>query len=128
LATENPIDQEGTYPLPEAQVDRFMFKVIIDYPSMEEERKILDTMAFTSPDMTVQPVISLTDIFATRKLVDKIHVDEKIRDYIVKLVFATRQPEKHGLDLKHLIQFGASPRATINLTLAAKAWALLEGR
>ena len=128
LATENPIDQEGTYPLPEAQVDRFMFKVIIDYPTMEEERKILDTMAFTSPDMKVQPVIPLEEIFKTRKLVDKIHVDEKIRDYIVRLVFATRQPEKYGLDIKHLIQFGASPRATINLTLAAKAWALLEGR
>ena len=128
LATENPIDQEGTYPLPEAQVDRFMFKVIIDYPTMEEERKILDTMAFTSPNMKVQPVIPLEEIFKTRHLVDKIHVDDKIRDYIVRLVFATRQPEKYGLDIKHLIQFGASPRATINLTLAAKAWALLEGR
>jgi MoxR-like ATPase len=128
LATENPIDQEGTYPLPEAQVDRFMFKVVIDYPSMEEERKILDTMAFTSPDMKVQPVIPLEEILRTRKLVDKIHVDDKIRDYIVKIVFATRQPEKYQLDLKHLIQFGASPRATINITLAAKAWALLEGR
>ena len=128
LATENPIDQEGTYPLPEAQVDRFMFKVIINYPTMEEERKILDTMAFTSPNMKVQPVIPLEEIFKTRHLVDKIHVDDKIRDYIVRLVFATRQPEKYGLDIKHLIQFGASPRATINLTLAAKAWALLEGR
>ena len=128
LATENPIDQEGTYPLPEAQVDRFMFKVIIDYPTMEEERKILDTMAFTSPNMKVQPVIPLEEIFKTRHLVDRIHVDDKIRDYIVRLVFATRQPEKYGLDIKHLIQFGASPRATINLTLAAKAWALLEGR
>ncbi len=128
LATENPIDQEGTYPLPEAQVDRFMFKVIIDYPTMEEERKILDTMAFTSPNMKVQPVITLDEIFKTRHLVDRIHVDDKIRDYIVRLVFATRQPEKYGLEIKHLIQFGASPRATINLTLAAKAWALLEGR
>ena len=128
LATENPIDQEGTYPLPEAQVDRFMFKVIINYPTMEEERKILDTMAFTSPNMKVQPVIPLEEIFKTRHLVDRIHVDDKIRDYIVRLVFATRQPEKYGLDIKHLIQFGASPRATINLTLAAKAWALLEGR
>jgi MoxR-like ATPase len=128
LATENPIDQEGTYPLPEAQVDRFMFKVIIDYPTMEEERKILDTMAFTSPNMKVQPVIPLEEIFKTRHLVDRIHVDDKIRDYIVRLVFATRQPEKYGLEIKHLIQFGASPRATINLTLAAKAWALLEGR
>lgn len=128
LATENPIDQEGTYPLPEAQVDRFMFKVLLDYPSFEEERQILDRMAFTAPLAEVQPVISLSEILATRKLVDEIHVDEKIRDYIVHLVFATRDPEKYKLDLKHFIQFGASPRATIFLTLASKAWALLQGR
>src|SRR5579884_2415941 len=128
LATETPIDQEGTYPLPEAQVDRFMFKVIIDYPNFEEERKILDKMAFTSPKNEVKPVIPLDEILRTRKLVDGIHVDDKIRDYIVHLVFATRNPEKHKLDIKHLIQFGASPRATIYLTVAAKAWALLQGR
>jgi MoxR-like ATPase len=128
LATENPIDQEGTYPLPEAQVDRFMFKVLIGYPSFEEERKILDKMAFTLPEMKVKPVIALEDILRTRKLVDAIHVDDKIRDYVVHLVFATRQPEQYKLDLKHLIQFGASPRATIYLTVAAKAWALLQGR
>ena len=128
LATENPIDQEGTYPLPEAQVDRFMFKVIIGYPSFEEERKILDKMAFTSPKNEVKPVIPLDEILNTRKLVDQIHVDEKIRDYVVHLVFATRTPEKYKLDIKHLIQFGASPRATIYLTVAAKAWALLQGR
>ena len=128
LATENPIDQEGTYPLPEAQVDRFMFKVLLDYPSFEEERKILDRMAFTAPETQVQPVIPLEEILQTRKLVDQIHVDEKVRDYVVHLVFATRQPEKYKLDLKHFIQFGASPRATIYLTLAAKAWALLQGR
>jgi MoxR-like ATPase len=128
LATENPIDQEGTYPLPEAQVDRFMFKILIDYPSEAEERKILDTMAFTSASTKVQPVIALEEIFKTRDLVDRIHVDDKIRDYIVQVVFATRNPAKYKLELKHLIQFGASPRATINLTLAAKAWALLEGR
>ena len=128
LATENPIDQEGTYPLPEAQVDRFMFKVIIGYPSFEEERKILDKMAFTAPKNEVKPVIPLEEILHTRKLVDQIHVDEKIRDYIVHLVFATRTPEKYKLDMKHLIQFGASPRATIYLTVAAKAWALLQGR
>src|SRR5262245_3997477 len=87
LATENPIDQEGTYPLPEAQVDRFMFKVVMDYPSFEEERKILDTMAFTTPEMKVQPVLSLEEILRMRKLVDRVHVDEKIRDYIVKIVF-----------------------------------------
>src|ERR1700741_2244090 len=128
LATENPIDQEGTYPLPEAQVDRFMFKVIIGYPTFEEERKILDKMAFTSPKNEVKPVVTLEEILATRKLVDQIHVDDKIRDYIVKVVFATRKPDEYKLDLKHFIQFGASPRATIYLTLAAKAWALLQGR
>src|SRR5437660_1535601 len=128
LATENPIDQEGTYPLPEAQVDRFMFKVLLDYPSFEEERKILDRMAFTAPETNVKPVIPLDEILRTRKLVDQIHVDEKVRDYIVHLVFATRVPEKYKLEVKHFIQFGASPRATIYLTLAAKAWALLQGR
>ena len=128
LATENPIDQEGTYPLPEAQVDRFMFKVILDYPSEAEERRILDRMAFTSPETAIKPVVTLDQILATRKLVDQIHVDEKIRDYIVKLVLVTRNPADFKLDLKHYIQFGASPRATIFLTLAAKAWALLQGR
>jgi MoxR-like ATPase len=128
LATENPIDQEGTYPLPEAQVDRFMFKVLIGYPTFEEERQILDKMAFTAPKNEVQPVLSLEDILQTRKLVDQVHVDEKVRDYIVHLVFATRNPAQYKLDIKHFIQFGASPRATIYLTVAAKAWALLQGR
>jgi MoxR-like ATPase len=128
LATENPIDQEGTYPLPEAQVDRFMFKVLIGYPSFEEERKILDRMAFTTAEMKVAPIITLEEIMRTRKLVDQVHVDEKVRDYIVHIVFATRKPEQYKLDFKHLVQFGTSPRATIFLTLAAKAWALLEGR
>ncbi|MDB6112362.1 MAG: ATPase associated with various cellular 3 [Pedosphaera sp.] len=128
LATENPIDQEGTYPLPEAQVDRFMFKVVIGYPTFEEERKILDKMAFTVPENKVKQVVTLDEILRTRKLVDQVHVDEKIRDYIVHIVFATRTPEKYKLDVKHLIQFGASPRATIYLTVAAKAWALLQGR
>ena len=128
LATENPIDQEGTYPLPEAQVDRFMFKVVIGYPTFEEERKILDQMAFTAPDFKIKPVVTLDEILKTRKLVDQVHVDDKVRDYIVHVVFATRNPEKYKLEVKHLIQFGASPRATINLTLAAKAWALLQGR
>ena len=128
LATENPIDQEGTYPLPEAQVDRFMFKVILDYPSEKDERAILDRMAFTAPENPVKPVVTLEEILETRKLVDQIHVDDKIRDYIVKIVFATRRPKDFKLEIKHFIQFGASPRATINLTLAAKAWALLQGR
>ncbi len=128
LATENPIDQEGTYPLPEAQVDRFMFKVLLDYPSYDEERLILDRMAFTAPEMNVQPVVGLDEILRTRQLVDQIHVDTKVRDYIVHLVFASRKPEQYKIDIKHFIQFGASPRATIYLTLAAKAWALLQGR
>jgi MoxR-like ATPase len=128
LATENPIDQEGTYPLPEAQVDRFMFKVLLDYPSFDEERTILDRMAFTAPETAVQPVIELREILATRKIVDQIHVDEKVRDYVVHLVFATRKPADYNLDIKHFIQFGASPRATIFLTVAAKAWAFLQGR
>jgi MoxR-like ATPase len=128
LATENPIDQEGTYPLPEAQVDRFMFKVLLDYPSFAEERKILDRMAFTAPEMKLKAVVGLEEILRTRKLVDQIHVDEKVRDYIVHVVFATRSPDKYKLELKHFIQYGASPRATIYLTVAAKAWALLQGR
>jgi MoxR-like ATPase len=128
LATENPIDQEGTYPLPEAQVDRFMFKVLIGYPTFAEERKILDTQAFTAPRNEVQQIVGLDQILETRKLVDQVHVDEKVRDYIVHLVFATRNPAQYKLDIKHLIQFGASPRATIFLTVAAKAWALLQGR
>ena len=129
LATQNPIEQEGTYPLPEAQVDRFMLKVLVGYPTFEEERRILDTMAFTRPNLDVERVIELDDILATRKVVDSIHVDEKVRDYIVHVVFSSRDPQKYQLaDLRPLIQFGASPRATINLTLAAKAWALLQGR
>lgn len=128
LATENPIDQEGTYPLPEAQVDRFMFKVLLDYPSFDEERKILDRMAFTTSEIQIKPVVTLEEILRTRKIVDQIHVDAKVRDYIVHVVFATRQPDQYKLPLKHFIQYGASPRATIYLTLAAKAWALLQGR
>ena len=128
IATQNPVEFRGTYPLPEAQIDRFMLKLVIGYPNFEEERKILDTMAFTAPDTKIAPVIPLEEIMHTRKIVDSIHVHEQIRDYIVHVVFATRDPEKYKLDLKHFIQFGASPRATINLTLAAKAWALLQGR
>ncbi len=129
LATENPIDQEGTYPLPEAQVDRFMLKVVVGYPDFAEERRILDTMAFTRPNLDVEPVVNLEQILNARAVVDTLHVDEKLRDYIVHVVFATREPERYNLaDAKPLIQFGASPRATIALTLAAKAWALMQGR
>jgi MoxR-like ATPase len=128
LGTENPIEQEGTYPLPEAQVDRFMLKLMVDYPTPEEERKILDTMAFTAPEMKIKAVIPLEEVVRTRQVVDSIHVHDSIRDYIVRVVFATRQPQNFNLDLRNFIQFGASPRATINLTLASKAWALLQGR
>jgi MoxR-like ATPase len=128
LGTENPIEQEGTYPLPEAQVDRFMLKLVVGYPNFAEERKILDTMAFTAPSVKINPVVTLEEIQCTRQVLDSIHVHDSIRDYIVHVVFATRDPKQYKLDLKHFIQFGASPRATINLTLAAKAWALIEGR
>jgi len=128
LATENPIDQEGTYPLPEAQVDRFMLKLKIEYPSKAEEREILDRMASTAPKLDVNPVVSLDAIRAARKEVNEVYVDPKVRDYIVDLILATRNPQDFGLDIEQYIQFGASPRATINLTLAAKAWALLQGR
>ena len=129
LATENPIDQEGTYPLPEAQIDRFMLKLKIGYPSREEERKILDIMATTTPDTTVNGVIDAEKIIESRQTVNQIYIDDKVRDYIVDIVFATRQPEKYNLEnIRDFIQYGASPRATINLTLAAKAWAFLQGR
>ena len=128
LATQNPIDQEGTYPLPEAQVDRFMLKLNIGYPTREEERKILDAMAKTSPKLDVEAVITKEEILEARQAVDAIHVADPIRDYIVSLVLATRGQHPGGPDLAKYLQFGASPRATINLTLAAKAWAFLQGR
>lgn len=129
LATENPIDQEGTYQLPEAQVDRFMLKLKVGYPSVEEERLILDLMATTGPAPKASAVIKPDEIVAAREIVNSIYVDPKIRDYIVELVFASRHPERYNLEeLKNFIQFGASPRATISLTLASKAWAFLQGR
>jgi MoxR-like ATPase len=128
LATQNPIDQEGTYPLPEAQVDRFMLKVTVTYPTPVEERKILDRMGFTNPEATVAPVMRPEDIVEARKVLDEIYIDDKIKDYIVSLVVATRDPMKYRLELKDLIQYGASPRATIMLTLGAKACAFLGGR
>lgn len=128
LATENPIDQEGTYPLPEAQVDRFMLKLRVDYPSKKEELRILREMATTKPNLTVEPVIDLEEILRARETVDRIYVDPKIEQYVVDLVFATRKPSDYGLDIDHFIQFGGSPRATIALILAAKAWAYLQGR
>jgi MoxR-like ATPase len=128
LATQNPIEQEGTYPLPEAQVDRFLMKLRIGYPSREEERQILERMATTAEPPRVAPVIGPQDIAAARRLVDQIYVDDKIKEYIVDVVFATRDPAAAKLDLAPLIEYGASPRATIALTLAAKAHAFLEGR
>ena len=128
LATENPIDQEGTYPLPEAQVDRFMLKLKVGYPSKEEEREILDRMASTDPNLKVDAVTTLEAISEARKHVNDVYVDPKIRDYIVNLILATRNPADFNLKLGQYIQFGASPRATISLTLAAKAWALMQGR
>ncbi|MEO0510628.1 MAG: MoxR family ATPase [Verrucomicrobiota bacterium] len=128
LATENPIDQEGTYPLPEAQVDRFMLKLKVGYPSRTDEREILDRMASTAPKLDVNAVTSLDAIHEARLLVNDVYVDPKIRDYIVDLILASREPAQFKLDLGQFIQFGASPRATISLTLAAKAWALMQGR
>jgi MoxR-like ATPase len=128
LATQNPLEHEGTYPLPEAQVDRFMMKVVITYPSRAEERLILDSMATTEPPPSVRHVVSANQILMAREVVNAIYVDEKVRDYIVDLVLATRPPTAKSLELNGFIQTGASPRATINLTLAARATAFLNGR
>ena len=128
LATQNPIEQEGTYPLPEAQVDRFMLKLWVTYPSKEEERQILDRMASTAPHAGASPVLSTDDIVRLRSLTDQIYLDDKIKDYIIDLVFATRDPAAYNIDVQRFIQYGASPRATLSLTVAAKAYALLQGR
>jgi MoxR-like ATPase len=128
LATQNPIEQEGTYPLPEAQVDRFMLKLKITYPSRDEERQILDLMAVTSQPPMAEPVIEPSQILEARRLINDIYIDEKVKDYIVDIVCATREPEKYKLQLQGMIQLGASPRATIGLTLAAKAHAFIKGR
>jgi MoxR-like ATPase len=128
MATQNPVEQEGTYQLPEAQTDRFMLKVIVDYPNRKEELEILQRMSKTRTRFDIKPVTSPAEIMAARDLVDEVYVDEKVQNYIVDLVMATRNPEAYGLRLKDLIQFGGSPRATINLTLAAKANAFLAGR
>jgi MoxR-like ATPase len=129
LATQNPIEQEGTYPLPEAQVDRFMLKVKVTYPSKDEEFQILKRMGNTGRKIELNRITTTADILRARKVVDEVYMDEKIQHYIVDIVEATRSPEKHGLmDLKPLIQYGASPRATINLAVASKALAFLNGR
>lgn len=128
LATQNPIEQEGTYPLPEAQLDRFMLKIKIDYPSKEEERRILDRMAATHTSFDIQPVVTPEEILEVRSVIDQIYMDDKIKDYIVNVVCATRNPERYGLSLANLINYGASPRASIYLALTAKAMAFINGR
>ncbi len=131
LATQNPIEQEGTYRLPEAQVDRFMLKLRIGYPTREQERTIIDRMVVGAPE-EVRPIVTLDEIRTAREAVGRVHLDERIRDYIVEIVHATRDPAGSGarftLDLERLIEFGASPRASIALAKAARANALLEGR
>ncbi len=127
MATQNPIEQEGTYPLPEAQVDRFMLKLKVNYPSKAEEKEIMNRIARGTTAL-ITPVTTPEEILAVRTVVDQIYLDEKLRDYIVEVVFATREPTVFGIDIDHLIQFGASPRATIYLNQAARAYAFLQGR
>lgn len=128
MATQNPVEQEGTYPLPEAQVDRFMLKVVIDYPTLEEEKLIIrENLKGSMPE--VKPVVSVDEIIKARQIVEQVYLDEKIEQYIADIVFATRYPERYGLDkLKPLITFGASPRASINLAKAARAYAFIKHR
>jgi len=129
MATQNPIEQEGTYPLPEAQVDRFMLKVNITYPNIDEEQKILKRMGFTDKKIETKAVVTAQDILRARTVVDEVYLDEKIEKYILDIVFATREPQKYKLnELSALIQYGASPRATLCLALAAKAYAFIQGR
>ena len=128
LATQNPIEQEGTYPLPEAQVDRFLIKVIIGYPNKEEEKQII-RQNIKAEKREVSALVKPEDIIEVRKIVQQIYVDEKIERYIVDIVFATRFPQDYGLnDLTSIISFGASPRASISLALASRAYAFLKGR
>jgi len=128
LATQNPIEQEGTYPLPEAQVDRFMLKLKVGYPSKEEELAILNRMAAIEPDISVSPVLEPTAIAEIRQVLDDLYMDDKIKRYIVDVIHCTRKPDEFGLDIAPYIQYGASPRATIFLTRAAKAQAFLDSR
>ena len=128
LATQNPIDNQVSGPLPEAQVDRFMLKVVVDYPSREQERMILEMVDHIDSKIAIQPIISPDDILTARRVVDSIYLDDRIKDYIVALVYATRDPAGSNLDMKDYIETGASPRATINLKVAARALAYLNGR
>ncbi len=127
MATQNPIEQEGTYPLPEAQVDRFMLKLVIDYPDKAEEKEIMKRIGFDNP-LEVNPVINTEQLNQIYSLINDIYMDEKLKDYIVDIVFATRKPDDYKIDISDYIQFGASPRATIYLSLAARAYAFLQGR
>lgn len=128
LATQNPIEQEGTYPLPEAQVDRFMLKVVIDYPKLEEEKKII-RQNISGEKITVRPILRSEDILEARNIVRQVYMDEKIEQYIADIVFATRYPDKYDLkELKDMIAFGGSPRASVNLALAARAYAFIKRR
>ena len=128
MATQNPIEQEGTYQLPEAQVDRFMLKVVIDYPKLEEEKKII-RQNISGDKVTVRPILRCDDIMEARKVVHQVYMDEKIEQYIADIVFATRYPDKYDLkELKDMIAFGGSPRASINLALAARAYAFIKRR
>ncbi len=128
LATQNPIEQEGTYPLPEAQTDRFMMKVKIGYPTRKEEQEILARMASMRGRPSVQSVATCEDILEARKIVDDIYIDDKVTQYILDIVFATREPEKYNVDIEGLLDYGASPRASIALSVAAKAHAFLDDR
>ncbi len=128
IFSQNPIEQEGTYQLPEAQLDRFMFKLNVGYPQKSEERNILDLMATSAPDLRVDAVVDPKQIIAARDVVNSIYIDDRVKDYIVDVVWATRQPETYNLRLEGLIRYGASPRATIYLALGARAHAFLNGR
>jgi MoxR-like ATPase len=128
MATQNPVEQEGTYPLPEAQIDRFMLKVVVDYPNLEEEQKIMNMNLSTSKDI-IKPVVTTKQITSAQEIVNDVYMDEKIEKYILDLIFCTRYPEKYNLkNLSPLISFGASPRGSINLALASKCYAFIKHR
>ena len=127
MATQNPIEQEGTYPLPEAQVDRFMLKLRVTYPNKSEEKEIMQRIAHRTP-VEISPVTTPSEILESREVVDQIYLDDKLQDYIVDIVFATREPKAHGINIEEMIAYGASPRASIYLNQAAKAYAFLQGR
>ncbi len=128
MATQNPIEQEGTYPLPEAELDRFMLKVLVDYPEPEEEQVILDRMGRTAPDLTVQAVTTVEEVLAAQRAIDQVYLDERVKRYVLDVVRATRSPDLYGIPVQPLVRYGASPRATIYLALAARVHAVLNDR